>query len=233
MAVAIMQPYFFPYLGYFQLVQAVEHFVLYDDVMFIKKGWITRNRIANQNRFFWIRVPVQKLSQNKTIRETLVVWDAGFSSKLIVQLHASYKKAPHFNQVISMIEDLIYSKPKNLAELAGGSVIATLKYLGVEKNIVYSSDLIDSKVAGRNERIISITKHFEDSTYINPIKGKQLYDKNLFDENQIDLRYLVPRLEEYPHFSQNQFIPGLSIIDVLMWNNIATVREMLTHYTLE
>jgi hypothetical protein len=233
MAVAIMQPYFFPYLGYFQLVQSVDHFVLFDDVMFIKKGWINRNRIANRNRIFWIRVPIQKLSQNKTIRETLVAWDAGFSSKLIVQLHSSYKKAPYYNQVISMIEDLIYSKPANLAELAGESVIATLKYLGVEKNIVYSSDLIDSNVSGRNERIISITKTFEDSTYINPIKGKQLYDKNLFEENQIDLRYLVPALEEYPHFSQNQFTPGLSIIDVLMWNDIATIKEMLTNYTLE
>ncbi len=233
MAVAIMQPYFFPYLGYFQLVQAADHFVLYDDVKFIKKGWINRNRISNHNRIFWIRVPIQKLSQNKTIRETLIAWDAGFSSKLIVQLHSSYKKAPYFNQVISIIEHVIYKKPSNLAEFAGESVISVFEYLGIKKNIYYSSQLEDCEKCGRVERLISITNYFDDSTYINPINGRSLYDKNVFAQQNIDLRFLMPELPEYSDNSRKRFIPGLSIIDILMWNDVQSVRDMLTCYTLD
>jgi hypothetical protein len=233
MAVAIMQPYFFPYLGYFQLVQAADHFVLYDDVKFIKKGWINRNRISNHNRIFWIRVPIHKLSQNKTIRETLIAWDAGFSSKLIVQLHSSYKKAPYFNQVIGIVENVIYKKPSNLAEFAGESVISVFEYLGIKKNIYYSSQLEDCEKCGRVERLISITNYFNDSTYINPINGKNLYDKNVFAEHNIDLRFLLPELPEYSDNSRKRFIPGLSIIDILMWNDVQSVRDMLTCYTLD
>lgn len=233
MAVAIMQPYFFPYLGYFQLVQAADHFVLYDDVMFIKKGWINRNRILMQGNDFMFTIPLEKQSQNKTIRESTVAWNADFPAKFLVQLRSAYKKAPHVDAVMALIEGVLAEKPISLADLAGNSIQSTWNYLGLEKEFYFSSSLAVSADYGRAERLMEITKLFGESVYINAANGKSLYDKPSFAQEGVDLQFIQSELPVYPQGTHPDFLPGLSMIDVLMWNDRVQVREMLTHYTLE
>ncbi len=232
MAVAIMQPYFFPYLGYFQLVQAVDHFVLYDDVMFIKKGWINRNRIWMQGQDFMFTIPLQKQSQNKTIRESNVAWNTEFPSKFLVQLRSAYKKAPHVDAIMTLIEGVLAEKPISLADLAGNSIQATWNYLGLTKNFYFSSELSVSADLGRAERLIEITKSFGESVYINAANGKELYTKPSFAQNGIDLKFIQCELPYYAQGNGGAFLAGLSMIDVLMWNDVQNVRDLLTSYVL-
>ncbi len=232
MAVAIMQPYFFPYLGYFQLVQAVDHFVLYDDVMFIKKGWINRNRILMQGQEFMFTIPLEKQSQNKTIRESNVAWNTEFPSKFLVQLRSAYKKAPHLDAVMTLIEGVLAEKPISLADLAGNSIQATWNYLGLTKKFYFSSELLVSSELGRAERLMEITKSFGESVYINAANGQALYDKPTFAHQGVDLQFIQGDLPAYPQGNSTNFLVGLSMIDVLMWTDISRIREMLTCYTL-
>ena len=231
MAVAIMQPYFFPYLGYFQLVQAVEHFVLYDDVMFIKKGWINRNRIWMQGQDFLFTIPLEKQSQNKTIRESTVAWNADFPSKFLVQLRSAYKKAPHVDAVMSLIEGVLAEKPISLADLAGNSIQATWNYLGLSKKFYLSSELSVSSDLGRAERLMEITKSLGETVYINAANGQALYDKPSFAEQGVTLQFIQGDLPAYKQGNSPEFLAGLSMIDVMMWNDIPTIRDMLTRYT--
>jgi hypothetical protein len=233
MAVAIMQPYFFPYLGYFQLVQAVEHFVLYDDVMFIKKGWINRNRILMQGNEFMFTVPLEKQSQNKTIRESTVAWNSDFAAKFLVQLRSAYKKAPHVEEVSALIEGVLAEKPSSLADLAGSSIQATWNYLAFDKNFYYSSALAVPDNLGRAERLMEITKSFGESVYINAANGKELYDKPSFAQQGIDLQFIQGELPAYSQGNRAEFLAGLSMIDVMMWNDIPNIREMLMLYSLD
>jgi hypothetical protein len=231
MAVAIMQPYFFPYLGYFQLVQAVEHFVLYDDVMFIKKGWINRNRIWMQGQDFLFTIPLEKQSQNKTIRESTVAWNADFPSKFLVQLRSAYKKAPHVDAVMSLIEGVLAEKPISLADLAGNSIQSTWNYLGLSKKFYLSSELSVSSDLGRAERLMEITKSLGETVYINAANGQALYDKPSFAEQGVTLQFIQGDLPVYKQGNSPEFLAGLSMIDVMMWNDIPTIRDMLTRYT--
>ena len=218
MAVAIMQPYFFPYLGYFQLVQAVDHFVFYDDVMFIKKGWINRNRILMQGNEFLFTIPLEKQSQNKTIRESTVSWGKEFPNKFMNQLDSAYKKAPNYTEVRGLVDQVLQRKFESLADLASESVQATWAYLGLEKKFYQSSHLLVSEDLGRAERLIEITISLGESSYINAVNGQELYEKGFFKEKGIDLYFLKPNLNPYPQGNTKEFVNGLSMIDVLMWN---------------
>ena len=225
MAVAIMQPYFFPYLGYFQLVQAVDHFVFYDDVMFIKKGWINRNRILMQGNEFLFTIPLEKQSQNKTIRESTVSWGKEFPNKFMNQLDSAYKKAPNYTEVRDLVEQVLNRKFESLADLASESVQATWTYLGLEKKLV-SEDL------SRAERLIEITKSLGESSYINAVNGQELYEKGFFKEKGIDLYFLKPNLNPYPQGNTKEFVNGLSMIDVLMWNKKEDVVQWVENFQL-
>lgn len=222
-----MQPYFFPYLGYFQLVQAVDHFVFYDDVMFIKKGWINRNRILMQGNEFLFTIPLEKQSQNKTIRESTVSWGKEFPSKFMNQLDSAYKKAPNYTEVRGLVEQVLNRKFESLADLASESVQATWAYLGLEKKFYQSSQLSVSEDLGRAERLIEITKSLGESSYINAVNGQELYEKGFFKENGIDLHFLKPNLNPYLQGTTKEFVNGLSMIDVLMWNNKEEVVQWL------
>jgi hypothetical protein len=233
MAVAIMQPYFFPYLGYFQLVQAVDDFVFYDDVMFIKKGWINRNRILMQGRDFLFTIPLENQSQNKTIRESNVAWGADFPTKFLAQLDSAYKKAPQYDFVMPLIRDLLASQPESMAELAAKSIQMVWQYLGLEKRFHFSSQLSDNQAEGRADRLIHLTKRLGDSKYINALNGQSLYEKGFFAEQGVELLFINPSLSPYTQGKATEFMPGLSMIDVLMWNTKEQVNQMLTNYSLE
>jgi hypothetical protein len=233
MSVAIMQPYFFPYLGYFQLVHAVDHFVFYDDVAFIKKGWINRNQILLQEKPFLFTIPLAKQSQNKTIRETSVSWGGDFPSKWLVQLNAAYKKAPHYEAVMALVYEILAVKSSSMAELASLSIQKTMNYLGIEKRFYLSSELsLNESHWNRADRLIEITKSFQSDHYINAKNGQALYDKSYFANQSCRLDFLNPTLPFYPQGSlkEDQFVAGLSMIDVLMWNDVNACRNLLEQY---
>ena len=232
MKVAIMQPYFFPYIGYFQLVNSVDKFVFYDDVNFIKRGWINRNRILLNDKEALITIPLFKASQNKYINEISLFFNKQAKDKLILKIENSYKKAPNYDEVINLIKKIISADISNISEYSANSVISVSNYLGINTNFFFSSlQSPESKGMGKADRLIHICKKLEADHYINSYGGRDLYTKSYFKSNQIDLSFIKTIDLEYKQF-KNAFIPGLSIIDVLMFNSKLQIQKMLTNHLL-
>ncbi|MFT5214586.1 MAG: hypothetical protein ACI9WV_002317, partial [Patiriisocius sp.] len=139
MKIAIMQPYLFPYIGYFQMINAVDHFVFYDDVNFINRGWINRNRILVNGKDTFITVPLIKASQNKKINEINLFFDEKMKKKMILTIELAYKKAPYYNQVIEIIKKIVNADISNIGEYAANSIITLCNYLKIETSFSYSS----------------------------------------------------------------------------------------------
>jgi len=230
--VAIVQPYVFPYIGYFQLINSVEIFVFYDDVNFIKKGWVNRNNLLVNKMPSLFTIPLVKPSQNKLINEIDLSIDEKWISAFLNKLTHSYCKAPYFEIIAPLVEGIIRTKKKTIAELSIVSVMDVAKYMELEiKFKISSQEFSESKGMDRSNRLIKITKELGSSTYINPYGGKELYTKDYFLKNDIDLYFLKPQLNHYKQF-QEPFHPGLSIIDVLMFNDKETIKKELLNYTL-
>jgi hypothetical protein len=230
-SLAIMQPYFFPYIGYFQLVKAVEKFIFYDDVNFIKQGWINRNRILINGIEKYITLSLCKASPNKLIHEIEI--QPG-NEKLLKTIEQAYSKAPYFNDVMPLIQDVFCMMPeiKKISEIAAQSVKKISEYLGLKTVFETSSQTYcNTRSVGRADRLIAICKENGYSTYINPAGGQDLYKKDYFSERGVTLYFINSRISTYKQF-KHDFIPGLSIIDVLMFNSIETVHSMLNDYTL-
>ncbi|MCB0460438.1 MAG: WbqC family protein [Flavobacteriaceae bacterium] len=234
MKAAIVQPYIFPYVGYFQLVNAVDLFVFYDDVHFINRGWIHRNHILVNGTSFLFSIPCAKKSQNKLINEIKVKNSEKHIEKLIHTVKEQYKRAPFYNDVYPMVERtlLLMDKDITISEMAIRSVKEVCDYLGIEKKFVVSSETyFDSRSLSRDERIISICNECGATDYINPIGGQELYCKKFFKDRGIRLNFLESQPFRYKQF-KNEFVPNLSIIDVLMFNSIDMTKKILNNYKL-
>ncbi len=227
MKLAIMQPYFFPYIGYFQLINAVDQFVVYDDIQYTKKGWINRNRILIQDRddFFSKKDSDYLDICQRTISEN---YHKDFG-KILNKIKESYKKAPFFNEVFPFIEDCFLIKERNLFLFIFYSINKLVKYFEIKTNLIVSSDL-GIKGSGEN-RVISICKQLNASNYINAIGGQKLYHKETFEQQGINLQFINTTPITYAQFNTN-FIPWLSIIDVMMFNPKDEIIKMLDLYTL-
>jgi len=227
MTVAIMQPYIFPYLGYFQLLNAVDTFVFYDDVNFIKRGWINRNKILVNGTEKLISFPCIQASQNKLINQVEIDLQQKEYKKLLQSISMAYKKAPYFDDVFPVLERVFYSKTTNIASLAMESVKEVINYLSINKTYKISSEAFStSKGMNKQERLIHIAQSEKATTYINALGGQELYAKEDFKKQGIDLFFLKASLPKYPQFSE-VFVPGLSIIDVLMMKHKDDVVNML------
>ncbi|MBS1594655.1 MAG: WbqC family protein [Bacteroidetes bacterium] len=229
---AIMQPYIFPYIGYFQLMAASAHVVFYDDVNFIKKGWINRNKILLQNTEFLFTVPLIKASQNKLICELEIQPGGDFEAKFMQQLHDAYKRAPYYNQVIGLIKELFARQPKMISDLAIESVSGIFQYLSIPFTWSKSSVVAaETRGMDRADRLISITKQLHFTQYINNLSGSELYEKEYFANKGVNLHFLKAKVTPYKQFN-DEFVSGLSIIDILMFNDIKAVRQMLHEYQI-
>jgi hypothetical protein len=232
MKVAIMQPYLFPYIGYFQLISAVDTFVFYDDVNFMNRGWINRNRILSNGKDLLFTVPLKEASQNKLINEIETDITEKWKSKFYKTMHFSYSKAPYFIDVMARIESVFISGNTNISELSERSVVEICNYIGIQKKFEKSSlKYGTTKGMEKADRLIEITKLSGHNQYINVRAGEELYDKEYYKSKEVDLFFISPKLNQYKQFS-NDFIPGLSIIDVLMFNSIPQVIDMLNEYEL-
>jgi hypothetical protein len=233
MKIAIMQPYLFPYIGYFQLINAVDVFVFYDDVNFIKGGWINRNQILINGKASYINLLMSGASSNKLINEVFL------NTKTVKKIHKtvsqSYSKAPYFDSVFPIIEKYLSLIENNMpiSEASALSVKLISQYLELSIDFKYSSkSFSETKGLERKDRLIKIVHNAGADKYINSIGGKELYDKNSFAQEGISLYFLKSKTTEYEQFELN-FLPNLSIIDVIMFNSILEVREMLHNYELE
>lgn len=228
MKTGIMQPYLFPYFGYFQLIHAVDVFVLADDLNFIKNGYINKNSILSDGKPYKISLQLFGASQNKLINE-IRVGENG--SKLSRSIESRYRKAPYFHDIYPVLERILLNQEINLARFIGSSLAEISNYLGITTEYIYSSDVEKDNSLRFDARIFDICKILQADHYINPIGGQKIYDKNKFSEQGIKLSFIDMKPIEYKQFD-NPFVPNLSIIDVMMFNSIETINEMLGHYEL-
>lgn len=230
MKVAIMQPYFFPYIGYYQLVNAVDRFVFLDDVNFINRGWINRNRILLDGKDYLFTIPLREASQNKLINE-IIVAEENWRYKILKTIELGYKKAPHFDEVYELLKTVFFLPVTNIATLAKKSVQTVCDFVGIGTIIIDSANVFNNKEMRGEERIIHINKMLFATDYINPIGGLELYSRENFLNNGINLHFLRTKEVCYKQFKKS-FIRNLSIIDVMMFNDKEVIYKFLNDYEI-
>lgn len=230
MKLAIMQPYFFPYIGYFQLIAAVDKFVIYDDVNYIKRGWINRNRILLNGAPHTFTIPVLKASQNVPISEIQINPEAKWRKKLLVSIEHAYKNAPYFSDVFPLLEKSILNDCSGVGKYALGSIREVVNYLGLDTQIEETSSIYGNQHLKGSSRILDICLKEETSTYINPPGGAELYDHSTFKNAGVELKFIHTEKVEYAQFN-DEFSENLSMIDVLMFNSVDEVLELLKKCT--
>lgn len=233
MKLAIMQPYFFPYIGYFQLISAVDLFIVADEVQYIKKGWINRNRILKQtDGWQYITAPVQKHHHKDLIKNVLITADDAWRNKILKQV-GLYEKAPYFNAVFSLLQQCLLTSQRSIALFNAALLQHVAQYIGMHFKIAIQSNLaLDySEVYNKEDRPIQMCRQIGATTYINPCGGTALYEKEKFNEKGINLTFLKPHIEPYNQ-QRNFFEPHLSIIDVMMFHAPEEIKKMLGQYTL-
>jgi hypothetical protein len=232
MTIAIMQPYIFPYIGYFQLINAVDKFIIYDDVNFINKGWINRNRILVSGQPHLFTIPLKNASQNKLINEVELLQSEPWQKKLLKTIQQSYQKAPNYRTVFPLIEEIVNFPANSISELAIFGLGRICDYLEITTEIVPSSTIYDNSSLKAQDRILNICEQEKASHYINPIGGMELYSKEKFQEAGIKLNFIRSTDVSYTQF-KNAFVPWLSIIDILMFNDLENINDLLQEYELD
>lgn len=232
MKLAIMQPYFVPYIGYFQLMAAVDRFVLFDDVSFINRGWINRNRILAGGREQLMTIPLRGASQNRLINQIALGDDVSWRGKLLKTIEQSYRKAPFYAETMPLVKDILSCPETMLAPWLRFSLTALHAWLELPCQIVASSAQYENKDDKGAQRILDICRQEQASVYVNAPGGKALYAPADFAALGVQLRFLKPRLEEYDQRAAT-FTPGLSIIDVLMHQGRAATRRAVFSAELE
>ncbi len=224
--VAVMQPYFFPYIGYWQLIEAVDIFVIFDNVDFIVRGYVNRNEILLQGRRHRITLPVKKASQNKKI---VSIERAEGVEKIVETVAHAYAKAPYFEENFGWLKERLTNPETNLAKYLGENLRDLSARLGCATQFCYAGDIQGESDLKGEEKIIDLCRRLSATRYINPIGGKALYDKERFAREGVALHFLEPLIVPYRQRSDG-FVPSLSIIDVLMYNGMTKTRSMLQGY---
>ncbi len=234
MTVAIMQPYIFPHLGYYQLVNAVDTFIFFDDVNYINKGWINRNNILQQDKPLKFTVPLAKASQNRLINEIELSEYSKWRKDFLKSVEISYKKAPQFAFVFKWLNEFFTKDYGLISDLAADSVKAVAKLLDLPVVFKSSGSLNYKNVVAQNgeQKILKLCKILGAGRYINPKNGINLYNRNVFNSENIQLKFINMHEVTYPQFKKDEFVPNLSIIDVLMFNSIDEIKLLLIEYSL-
>ncbi len=229
MRVAIMQPYFFPYIGYFQLIGAVDLFIVYDNIKYTKKGWINRNRMLQAGKDVMFSLPLRADSDSLDVRERVLASDFN-RDKLLNQLRGGYGGAPHFREVFPLIEAAVRHPAVNLFEYLHHSLAVTCAHLGLTTPIRVSSSVPIDHGLKNQHKVIALCRAVGATTYVNAIGGIALYEQEAFREQGLALRFIRAKPFQYVQFGE-PFVPWLSIIDVLMFNPLHAVRDtVLNHH---
>lgn len=223
-----MQPYWFPYLGYFQLIGAVEAFVIYDDVNYITGGWINRNYILSRSDRLLITLRLKGASQNKLINQITI--DAR-REKIIKTIQQNYGKAPEYKAVFPMIEEILMRREDNLSRSLEYGLKQICAYLGLSPVWHVSSDIKKDNELRGQEKVLAICESLGATHYVNAIGGKDLYSREVFADKGLDLSFIRPKPIAYPQF-RVPFVANLSVIDAMMFNDQAQCRKLLGDYEL-
>jgi len=233
MKLGIMQPYFFPYIGYFQLISAVDQFVIHNDVQWIKGGWINRNRIFSGGKLSYITLPLQKSSSLCKINEKKLSADIERQKiKLMKQIEGAYRQAPQFDSTFHFISHCLACQEQNVSLFIVNTLRKCCDYLGIFTPFLLSSDLNKENTLKGHSRVKNICHILSATQYINPIGGTELYCKDDFEVENIELYFLRTRNISYKQANQ-PFMPNLSIIDMLMFCPVEEVQIFLKEYDLE
>lgn len=231
MRVAIMQPYFLPYIGYFQLIAAVDVFVLYDNVKYTKKGWINRNRLLLNGAESTFSLPLKKDSDYLHIIDRELSYD--FSpQKFLNQVMGAYVKAPQFNTIWPLIKGIVEYEDKNLFRFLHNSIVKISQYLDLKTQIKISSEIPILDDLKNQEKVLALCEALGAGTYLNAIGGIDLYAQDAFLKKGVELKFIKSLPFQYSQLG-NPFVPWLSIIDVIMFNPLEEVHTFLkTKYEL-
>ncbi len=223
-----MQPYFLPYIGYFQLIAAVDTFVVFDDVNFINRGWINRNRMLLGGEPHLFTIPLRGASQNKLICDIELAIDDAWREKFLRTLKQSYARAPCYAGTFALLETIVNHPTTRLDEFLLNSIQQVMGFLAIQTNVVPTSSVYANAHLSGQDRIADICRIEGANRYINPVGGQDLYDRHFFAKQNTELLFLQSRPIEYPQGTP-QHIPGLSILDVLMFNDLHIVKQLLTN----
>jgi hypothetical protein len=232
MKLAIMQPYFMPYIGYFQLINSVDQFIIYDNIQYTKKGWINRNRILANGKDQLITLPIKKDSDYLDVieRELSESWSKD-KNKILNIIKSSYNKAPYFEETFELISKCLNNPESNLFKFIYDSIVFINDYLNIKTPIIISSSINANHILKSQDKVLSLCKAQNTNVYINSIGGVELYDKTIFKQNGIKLNFIKSNPIKYKQFN-NEFVSWLSIIDVMMFNSKEQIQEYLNEYTL-
>lgn len=229
-----MQPYVFPYVGYFHLIEASDHMVFYDDVTFIKQGWINRNRILSQGEPQLFTIPLSKASSFELIKNIEIHPELfnNWKKKFLRTVEQSYAKAPFIGQVMPLVQGTLDSGHTRISDLAIHSIVSVYEYLKRPLQYSRSSETAAaSSEMDRTNRLIHITKEMGYNTYVNPAGGQELYTKEHFRQHGVELLFVQSQFLPHRQFN-HEFVPGLSIIDLLMFNEPADMMEQFSAFDL-
>ena len=231
MKLGIMQPYFFPYIGYFQLISAVDLFIIYDNIKYTKKGWINRNRMLLNGADTPFSLPLKKNSDSLDVvqRELTSDFDRG---KLLNQFKGAYARAPHFAKTFPLLEGIVRCEERNLFSYIHHSIAEMCAHLGIKTEIRISSEIAIDHGLKSQDKVLALCRALGAQTYINPVGGMELYSKGDFAAHGIDLEFIKTTPFEYSQFGA-PFVPWLSIVDVLMFNPLEAIHDHIgTQYEL-
>ena len=231
MKLGIMQPYLFPYIGYFQLINTVDKFVIFDDVNFINKGWINRNRILLNKQEHMFTIPLEKASQNRMINDINLYVNNGWKGKLLKTFDNAYRKAPMFREVYPILERIIGFEERNLSTFISNSIEQICIYLKIDTHIVLSSLRYNTGHLKGQDKILEICRIEKSDVYINLFGGLEIYHKEAFEKQSLELLFLKSKPIHYKQF-RSDYIPSLSIIDIMMFNEKDKITDYLNEYEL-
>lgn len=235
MKLGIMQPYFFPYIGYFQLIHATDHYIFFDTPQYEKRGWMNRNRIINlKEGTTYISVPTVKAPQSTPINEMRISYQEAWEQKILAQLDIYKKRAPYFQNVRELVSDVFSKKYDSISELNIASVVSSCNYMGLplQYSIFSKMNLDVPAVCEPDEWALNIAKALGYEEYINAPGGEAFFNKEKYANAGIDLRFILPNLSPYVQ-KIGRFESGLSIIDVMMYNSPEEISHMLSDYSIK
>ena len=225
MKIAIMQPYFLPYIGYFQLIAAVDLFIVYDNIKYTKKGWINRNRMLQNGKEALFTLPLKRGSDFLDVCERELAGDFN-RNKFLNKFKCAYRCAPYFEQTFPLLEQIVQYKDANLFYFLLHSIVRVCKHLSIETEIKKSSYIGIDHGLKNQDKVLALSEAVDGTIYVNAIGGMGLYSKEAFHEKGIDLKFIQSKFIEYAQIG-NDFVPWLSIIDVMMFNGADNTKDFL------
>ena len=229
MIIAGNQPYFLPYIGFWQLVNAADLFLIGDNYNFIKRGWIQRNRILINGKPIFLGLEVKHITSFRKINETEFI-DFDVAQKLNT-VYRAYRKAPQFDAGYNLVKTILDNPERNVAEFLFQSIKDVCRFLGIDTKFIRSSEIPGNDNYKREYRIYDFCHRLGGDTYLNAVGGQDLYHFDDFEKHGITLKFIHPNIRPYKQF-YNEFVPGLSILDVIMFNSLETIKEMLNDFSV-